>query len=662
ARALQGVKNGANFDLGFGMVGNGAGTGFQLISASSGTSLNPGSSSYESGAVWGYDSYRNAVVFTAPSGQYPVYVAYLQRQTPGGYPVSDIITDICGRVGIPAEQVDVSSITAVVQGYVITENRSAAEALADLCQVWNIDMVESDYTLKFIPRGGAPVATITQDQLATVDAKDQSLFWQEKRAQQQELPLQINVRYIDPALDYQPGAAYAKRIALPVPTVFSKRVKTVDLPIVALNVEARTIAESWLYTMWGELSTYETMLGIQFMYLDPTDNVTVTLDDGSSYTVRIQSMELGADWSMKLSLASEDQTTYVSAGTPGASVSFVPQTIVSYPFCNLIQVNIPLLQDSDDASGVATRIYYWAAPTQAMPAGAVATLFESPDGNSWNTFQTVAGFASWGNATTTLAGTKSTFATDYVNSLKVAFAPGSAPPVSCAYTDMMNGANPALVGSEIIQFQTATENADGTYTLGVLLRGQRGTDWAINSHQPGETVILLQPGLVGASTLPLDDIGTTEYWKLVPGGRFLDQTPTEPFAYAGYDLMPYAPVNFARASDGSGGLTLSWQRRTRLGGSDLQDGTDTVPLAEESEAYEAYILANVASYASFDPTNAGTYKRAFTGLTSPQVDYTAAMISADSFAASTQTLPLVVYQKSAVVGRGFAGFEAIPAF
>jgi hypothetical protein len=147
---------------------------------------------------------------------------------------------------------------------------------------------------------------------------------------------------------------------------------------------------------------------------------------------------------------------------------------------------------------------------------------------------------------------------------------------------------------------------------------------------------------------------------LVPTGRFIDSTPAETYTYLGYDLKPYAPVNFARANSGSPpDLILTWKRRTRIGGL-LLDGTDTAPLSEESEAYEAYVLPNAAALASFDPTVPATYTRAFTGLTSATVTYTATMMSSDAFTPATDTLYLVVYQISAVIGRGFRGYQALP--
>jgi hypothetical protein len=58
----------------------------------------------------------------------------------------------------------------------------------------------------------------------------------------------------------------------------------------------------------------------------------------------------------------------------------------------------------------------------------------------------------------------------------------------------------------------------------------------------------------------------------------------------GRDLMPYAPVHIQASGSWGADITLTWQRRTRVGG-ELVDGGGDVPLAEDEEAYEVDILA-----------------------------------------------------------------------
>jgi len=89
-------------------------------------------------------------------------------------------------------------------------------------------------------------------------------------------------------------------------------------------------------------------------------------------------------------------------------------------------------------------------------------------------------------------------------------------------------------------------------------------------------------------------------------------------------------------------VVITWQRRARILG-DLVDGTGTVPLSEDSEAYELEILAGD-----------GTVLRTTAGLTETTWTYTAAHQDEDTTATSSPAY-VRIFQISAQVGRGFPG-------
>jgi hypothetical protein len=623
----------------------------------SGADATPNIMFAKSGQIEFSQSYGDFVLYQGwTDGE--IHIAYLLRQATNRVKVGDIITDICGRVGVTPDMIDVTQIDSYeTTGYCIQEAKSAGAAIADLLHVYQIDMVESDFRLKFLPRGLPVVASIPQSDLGSVDEKDPSQYWRVKEAQQQELPIQLVLRFQDPDLDFQSGATYAKRIELPVPTAWSKRRMNIDLPVIVNNTEARGIAEKWLYTMWAERDTVETVLPWKYLFLDPADNVNVLLDNGDFNVIRIEEQNIGADLSIRVHGAFEDLNVYNPAPhLLGAITGFQQQIVQAAPFAEFLQWNTPLLQDADDTGGASMRIYYAAgAYTNGWVSG---ELWRSVDNSAtWEDFSGVPTAAAWGHSITRLGDTPSRFATDTVNTVTIQLISG-ATLLSCTYDQMLSGANAGLLAGEVIQFQTVTHNDDGTVTLSNILRGRRGTEYACAVHAIGDVFVSLVLGTIGGRTLSLPERNTQELWKLVPTGRVMDQTPTDAFTYRGYDLMPYAPV-FAKRTPSGADLLLSWTRRTRLAGL-LMDGTDTAPLAETSEAYEVYLLTSVADVPGFNPDNPASYKRAFTGLAAPNVLYTAAMMTVDGWD-PTQTLFPVIYQLSGVIGRGFPGTFTLPA-
>jgi hypothetical protein len=189
--------------------------------------------------------------------------------------------------------------------------------------------------------------------------------------------------------------------------------------------------------------------------------------------------------------------------------------------------------------------------------------------------------------------------------------------------------------------------------LSTLLRGRRGTEVYVALHESGEMFVMLdESAAVLRRLLPLDRVGKTLHLAAVARGGDAGNSTPQTIVLAGNDLKPYAPVHLAASGSFGSGITLSWVRRTRVGG-DLKDGFGTVLLAEDTEAYEIEVLG---------PDD--DVRRTVTGLTSPAVTYTAAM-QAEDFPEGYPASAFVVYQLSTQVGRGFGArfnFPDAPQF
>jgi hypothetical protein len=269
-----------------------------------------------------------------------------------------------------------------------------------------------------------------------------------------------------------------------------------------------------------------------------------------------------------------------------------------------------------------------------------------PSGAAWVNVAGLTEEAAYGTTLNALAAPASAFCTDETSTLRVAMIAGGEALESVSQEVMLNGANAALLikangEPEIIQFRDVSYDGSNTYSLRGLLRGRRGTDVFTEGHAAGETFLLLDPAWIGTAMAPLGDLGATRQWRAVTIGALFEDAEVQLRVLTGRDLKPYAPWAIKAAKSGSPtNITISWTRRTRIGG-EWKDGTGTVPLAEGLEAYEVDILSGPS----------GVVKRTLAS-TSAQVTYAAADIASD-FGAAPASLSVVVYQLSAVIGRGF---------
>ncbi|WP_076070697.1 phage tail protein [Sphingomonas montana] len=150
---------------------------------------------------------------------------------------------------------------------------------------------------------------------------------------------------------------------------------------------------------------------------------------------------------------------------------------------------------------------------------------------------------------------------------------------------MLNGANLALVGGELIQFGRAEQIGVARFRLTRLLRGRYGTEAAIGAHGPDERFVLVEPDRLVTMALPATAIGAP---ATIMASGIGDADPVEAVGpFLGLALQPPAPVHLSATRLVDGTIWFRWTRRSRAGWA-WADGVD-VPLGEEAERYRLTI-------------------------------------------------------------------------
>lgn len=593
---------------------------------------------------WGaqvYDAETDTILVQGDIGWVKLF---LGRGGGQGDSLSAIVSDLCQRAGLGLADIEAAELTDTVPGYVIARQTPIRSAIEPLAAAYFFDGVESDDVLRFRKRGREPVVTIPQADLVPLEEETKEA-WRERRTQELDLPERVSVLYMDSGSDYTQGTQFAKRASLPIPTMHARSQTSLDLPIALDATTAKRIAAKTLYSAWVERAAYEASLSWEYLTLDPTDVVDVVLDDGSVFRSRLTRVDVGADFVIAVKAVSQEAATYTATDVADGGTGVAAQVIPTAAATKLILSDLPLLRDVDDLGGSGSRLYYlMAGYGPAVWPG--AALYKSADGSTWSQVGAALGEAAWGATVNALGAPRSAFATDEDNTLTLFMTTGAEQLESVTQLDLVNGANPALVlkangEPEIIQYRDVVTNPDGSFTLRGLLRGRRGTDVFVAGHQPGELFVLLDPDDIESLAVALGDLGLARHWRAVGFGTLFEDAEVATTMLSGRDLKPLAPWAVKAVKSGSpSSITLSWARRTRIGG-EWKDGTGDVPLGETSEAYEVDILS----------APGGAVKRTLSA-TAPSIIYPNADIVAD-FGGVPASLAVIVYQISAVIGRGF---------
>lgn len=152
-----------------------------------------------------------------------------------------------------------------------------------------------------------------------------------------------------------------------------------------------------------------------------------------------------------------------------------------------------------------------------------------------------------------------------------------------------DGANLAIVGDEIVAYESFTNNGDGTYTLTNVWRGV--LDTSPRTHAVDARVFFLDKGLSslgktgfdGTEDLDIKLLSKTGLSVLAPADApvrdlQLQQRPSRPYPP---DLVTLGGVAHPATLDNSVGVSVAWNRRDRL------KDTITLPTAADESTVEA---------------------------------------------------------------------------
>jgi hypothetical protein len=408
-----------------------------------------------------------------------------------------------------------------------------------------------------------------------------------------DLPRRIFLVFADVDRDQQQNSTMSQRSA---DAVDSARELTVDLSNLALTTtEAKRLVERLIRRRWFAREIVENKITAMELALEPADTDTLELD-GTSIGVRLTKMVIGADgvltcrWERDIAAMATLSTSPGTIST-GRPVATLPVSIPSKGFV----LDIPLLSDAHDQS---SPFLYLAAGPYGSGTWFGADIWGSDSGGvddydpGFDSIPSTDG-VSWGITTTVLGDGVPYLIDESSAGVTVDMKNGTL--TSVTETQMLNDKtlNLAIIGSpdvgwELIQFQTATLLSGTTYQLTGINRGVRGTEDYIGGHAIGDQFVLVSD-VIKMHSLGAAEIGDTDYYVALSQGRPFSPIGAIAVEFASVPNKPLSPVHLAATKDsGSGDWTMTWIRRTRIGGGNV-DGQD-VPLGETSESYKVQIM------------------------------------------------------------------------
>jgi hypothetical protein len=570
----------------------------------------------------------------------------------GSIELHEIIADICRESGLADGEFNVTCGMQEVSlhGFAITDRTSGRDAIQQLQQLFPFDATETAYTLRFAWTERRPQALMRREDFGAHVAGDQPPPSEELvRAQDYDMPRKLTLKYQEPTRNYSLNTAMAQRLITE-----SNLEEEVTLAIAMDRDEAKSRIEGALAVRFQSRRTYKIILPRKYSILEPGDVVLVPDKDDATqqYALRLLDVSIGNNGLIEANFSDYHYQTRIDAITDNDIAvdddieDGVPQGSRTYAY----MLDLPLLSDTEeDNVGFYTLLsgtrqgWNGGALLVDVGSGGEVLVFGvsnpvSASGATWvvaarNTDMVAHGFS------LTKLGTAIPGVWDYANSITVRLLDTQAALFSYTQTDLLAKAlNVAVVGDEIIQFANATDKGNGVWELDTLLRGQRGTEWAVAGHQKGDRFLILSADAVDRVTHTQSLLNVSTRYRALSFNDSPEDAEDFWFANSGNSLRPYSPYVRKAERQAGGSIRLEWLPRVRQNGGML-NGEETT-LDQPFDRYE------------IDVMNGTTVVRT-TAIDSVRAwDYPAATIASD-FGSVADSITVRLYQIGKIVGRGF---------
>ena len=606
----------------------------------------------------GGGNYSNPTFATADFGDTAV--------VPVAYPLPAVIEAICQRAGFTSYD-----ITLVPTSIAINLTRHAGTAARDvlkvLCQVYQMDMVDSAGTLRFVPKGQNIVAQLQMSDIGfAADSKSlPPAPYVMTRAPEVDLPRSLTLKYTSALANYN---TYAQNFQISAAADYGKDV-TVSLPLTLDDATALNAAMLLAVSPHIEKTAYTWTTNFNWLQLEPGDVVQapwgvtritqVTLRDtqkqpliefqgvidasyvlntGNGQAQAVATPTLAATLSPQAALSSASGGIVAATSGPASNQSGVQSRAPLNPGVAYAQYLEPPPLSSKD-----TTARFLVAPFSTGTQFVGAAIYESTDGGTTydqiaqQADSAVSGFAAnaipatqpWTWDTTTVLNV-------YLNAPYMQLS-------GATDTQVIQGANVAMLGSELIQFANANLMTDAAgnsyYQLSRLLRGRRGTEWAMSTHLGGEAFVLLVANDETTVDYSLSAVNNAYQYKIATVGQDISTVGATSFAPTGIWYKPWAVAQLTAVPNSSAAWVVTFEPRARLNG---VWGSGVAPALDPDTT--TYSIDIFDQYGSLRRTVSGP-------LTSPTTFvYTLAMQQADGTSAGAITFN--VYQVG-TLGRGY---------
>lgn len=424
-----------------------------------------------------------------------------------------------------------------VAGYA-AHGQDIGTAIAPLVEAFAVELHDEGDSLRS-PTEAAVRSPLSEQLGASADSK-RSAVVEREQAPATSLPAALALSYYDAARDYQTGQARASSPAA------SRVTRTLTLPCVLEAGAAKAAAENLLLRAWALRERLTIRLPLSFLDVRPGAlfRLPGIAGDWVAEEVEIERFVITVTL----------RAVWAHAGSRNAD----PGRGLPQPDVVAAPTRLALFDLPDPATNQPTLALAAASPS----GGWKPVPIELEAGGMVSAGRTALGEAVLGQALTVL-GPGQPFLLDHVNSVDAQLANDGHWLQSRDDAALSMGANLAMIGNEVVQFGQAEPLTPGKFRLSKLLRGCRGSEWAMTGHVVAEDFVMLNAWTLKPIALPVEMLGAA--LTVTARGPGDAASPNSVSRTANGEAMrPLSAAHLKAFFTPGGELSVSWLQRSRL--------------------------------------------------------------------------------------------------
>ena len=460
-----------------------------------------------------------------------------------GWPIGEVVAEICLRAGLSASAVDFGGLSGTVDGISLNNRNPAYTALEELARVFLFDPASYDGKLHFVPRGEPAVVALTLDDLIDDDEEIES----SERGDAIEVPRKLHINYFDTDGGLNPDKQTSDR-SLDSRAVAEENLET---QVIMRHADAaRWVVIAHKIAIEEQRGEVKFSLPDSFLYLTPGDVVAL---EG----MRLRITEIEIDEGQQNYVCKRDRASAYQSAVQGIAPevpSDPPDIVMGDTVAALLDV--PMLRDADDALYLYTG---YSGTTDNWQGAFVETSLDG--GLTWDD-QTLIGTGTIMGELLDPLPAAGVWLPD-PQTVRVQLYMSDMELTGCTLADMLNRANRAAIGSEMISFADAQPLGGNVWEIGYMLRGRRGSEIPAE-HPVGTRFVLLQRPALRIEQVSAQLIGRQIQHRVTSAGG--DSQSVYSLTYTG-QTQRELPVGYLTAERAGGQIAVTWQGAGRLGGS-----------------------------------------------------------------------------------------------